>query len=261
MSEKDIRDRLLSHGIQLFEAKQPFVNFAGRSEADKLTSDLERYPHAFVIACIMDRQVRAEIAWQVPYLIYQKLGDFSFSILANLSLEKIQSLMMNPKPLHRFPERMGLYFFEAIARISSEYQGDAARIWNDEPSSAQLVYRFLQFSGVGPKIATMAANILARDFKVPLRDYYSIDISPDVHIRRVFGRLGLVSENASNEELIYKARALYPEFPGLMDLPSWEIGRKWCKPKRPACGDCYMREFCPTSKTNKQAKKWTSIED
>jgi hypothetical protein len=65
----------------------------------------------------------------------------------------------------------------------------------------------------------MATNCLAREFKVPLSDYYSVDISADVHVRRVFRRLGLVGEGATIEELIYRARGLHPPFPGLLDLP------------------------------------------
>ena len=42
-----------------------------------------------------------------------------------------------------------------------------------------MVYRFLEFNGVGPKIASMAANILAREFKIPFADYFSIDISAE----------------------------------------------------------------------------------
>jgi endonuclease III len=94
----------------------------------------------------------------------------------------------------------------------------------------------------------MATNILARDFKVEFSDYYSVDVSADVHLRRVFTRLGLISEGASVEEVIYRARALHPEFPGLMDLPAWEIGRKWCRPSNPRCGECYMLEACPSGK-------------
>jgi endonuclease III len=111
------------------------------------------------------------------------------------------------------------------------------------------VYRFLEFDGVGPKIASMAANILARDFKLPFSDYYSIDISADVHVRRVFGRLGLITPDASEERLssrtIFRARGLNPKFPGLMDLPAWEIGRQWCRPENPQCTACYLSEKCP----------------
>jgi len=118
-------------------------------------------------------------------------------------------------------------------------------IWSKKPSSAEVVYEFLQFDGVGPKIATMVANILTRELKIPFSDYYSIDISADAHVRRVFYRLGLIEKGASVEKIIYKARALNPEFPGLIDLPLWEIGRNWCRPKVALCNKCYLRDFCP----------------
>lgn len=37
-------------------------------------------------------------------------------------------------------------------------------------------------------------------------------------------RLGLVEKGVSVEKTIYKARALNPQFPKLIDLPLWEIG-------------------------------------
>jgi endonuclease-3 len=100
---------------------------------------------------------------------------------------------------------------------------------------------------VGPKIATMAANALAREFKVPLSDHYSIDVSVDVHVRRVFARLGLVPSDSTGDQIVYRARALHPDFPGLLDFPAWEIGRTWCRPQRPDCAACYMTEICPSA--------------
>ncbi len=93
----------------------------------------------------------------------------------------------------------------------------------------------------------MAANILARQFKIPMLDYYCIDISPDVHIRRVLYRLGFVEKEASPDMVIYKARELNPEFQGLIDFVCWEIGRNYCRPKIEdcKCEDCFMNEACP----------------
>ncbi len=156
--------------------------------------------------------------------------------------------MTKPEPLHRFPERMSGNLYEAIHLINEVYAGDASNIWRGKPSSAEVVYRFLEFQGVGPKIATMATNILARSFKVPLSDYYSVDVSADVHVRRVFYRLGLVNQDATIEEVIYRARSLHAEFPGLLDLPAWDIGREWCRPEVTLCSRCYMQEACPTAR-------------
>jgi endonuclease III len=193
----------------------------------------------------MDRQIKTEKAWIIPHLIAEKLGTFSIEVLAKLSGQEVTELMAHPEPLHRRPNVMGGFFHSAVQRIAMEYSGDAARIWTGNPSSAEVVYRFLEFDGVGPKIATMATNLLARDHKIPLSDYFSIDISADVHVRRVFERLGLCPPDASVEQIVYKARALNPEFPGMLDLSSWEIGRKWCDPHTPRCGECYMNDVCP----------------
>ena len=247
MSEKAIRSKLIENGNALFRARKRFVEFTNNAAADRLLNDFERYPHAFVLACIMDRQVRAEQAWLIPYRLSQKLGSFSIRSLRRLSEAKIKHLMSRPQPLHRFAAIMGGLFYLAVRRINNQYGGNAARIWADKPSSADLVYRFLEFDGVGPKIATMAANILARDFKVPLADYTSIDISADIHVRRVFSRLGLCAADAGVEQIIYKARALHPSFPGLIDLPTWQIGRNWCGAEKPKCNLCYMNDLCPAS--------------
>lgn len=238
---------LIRKGKCLFDAPKQFVEFTKDKKADSLLNDLEKFPHAYVLACVMDRQIRAERAWVIPYRFSEKLGGFQFSMLQALSLEQIRNLMAKPEPLHRFVDEMSLNFHEAINLITHKYEGNAANIWANTPTSAELVFRFLEFRGVGPKIGTMAANILARDFKVPLKDYYSIDISVDVQVRRVFERLGLIEPESSIERIVYRARALHPEFPGLLDFPAWEVGRNWCRPSSPNCAECYMQPACPSA--------------
>lgn len=236
---------LTKRGRRLFRAPAAPIEFTGHASADRMLNDLGRYPHAFVIACIMTRQMRAERCWMVPYALKRRAGTFRMQRLRRLTDAEVLKAFTKPAPLHRYTAEMARNFQFAIQLIATKYRGDASRIWADEPSSAELVYRFLEFRGVGPKIATMAANILARQFKVSLRDYYSIDVSADVHVKRVFERLGLVGPNADVNQVIFRARSLSPKFPGLLDFPAWEIGREWCRPKRPRCHECYMRSLCP----------------
>ncbi|KAA0257497.1 iron-sulfur cluster loop [Deferribacter autotrophicus] len=242
--QKEIVRNLINKGEKLL--KQPYekIKFTGNSEADNLLNDLKNFPHAFVLACIMDRQVKAEKAWLIPYEISNEIGGFEFSRLLRLNHESIKEIFKR-KSLHRFNDDMARNFYFGIQKIHEDYNDDASNIWKDSPKSATVVRRFLEFKGIGVKIATMAANILAREFKIPMSDYICIDISPDTHVKRVFKRLGFISKNASNDELIYAARELNPEYPGIFDLSCWEIGRKWCKPKKTQCKNCYLNDYCP----------------
>ena len=164
MDERAIAARLVQFGKDKPDV-QMFSESCGVPEADALVNNLSEFPHAFVLACLMDRGEKWQKAWQVPYEISRRIPDFSISTLSALSLDQLTEFMSQPKKLHRYFKTMSEVFYHAVQRIVSEYDGHAERIWTGRPSSAEVVYRFLQFDGAGPKIATMATNILARDYK------------------------------------------------------------------------------------------------
>ena len=247
-SEKPIVDEknhpLVKRGWEYYySVKKENVQFVEDVDANAFLNELQVYPHAFVLACVMDRQIKAERAWMIPSRIKDFIGGGSIYDFARISPEEYTSIFVE-NSLHRFNETMAEAFYNAVYRIVDIYDGDASKIWSGEPSSAAVVYRFMQFKGVGMKIATMATNILARDFKIRFSDYYSIDVSTDTHIRRVMRRIGLVPESGDNDMIRYKARELCPEFPGIIDYPLWEIGREWCHPKNPECDTCVMNHVC-----------------
>lgn len=244
---------LLTKGKEKFEGSNTSVNFFSENqltdphvaESNLLLSDLCLYSHAFVLACLMDRQMKAELVWKIPYLLKERIGDFTFQTLNTLTQEQIKEHMDNIEIRHRLSNEMPENIFYALQLINDKYDGIASKIWEGTPSSAEVVYRFLEFKGIGQKIATMATNILARDFKIPMSDHYSIDISVDTHVKRVFHRTGLVPDNSTNEQIIFRARAISPCYPGLLDLPAFELGQNWCKPSKPNCGECYLNDVCP----------------
>jgi endonuclease III len=244
-NSKMIVKKLISKGKSLFNTPLTQYQFTENESGNQFLNDLS-FPHAFVLGCLMDRRMPTKQAWLIPYELYLKLRSFQFTTLSNLSLQEIYEFMTSPVRRHRFPELMAVNFYSAIQRIGEVYDGDASKIWLGKPPSAKVVYEFLQFKGIGQKIATMAANILARQFRIPFADYYSIDISVDSQVRRVMPRLGLVEFGAPDVEIIYKARMISAEFPGLIDFPLWEIGREWCRPTNPRCNLCYMESICPS---------------
>ena len=241
-------DRLIARGEEVLKGPVVPIEFQGRPIP--LANDLEHFPHAFVLACVMDRQMLAERAWLIPQRFAERLGNFEFSTLSALTLGDVRAVMTTPSPLHRFKDRMSVSFHKAVQRIANVYGGDASRIWTDRAPCYEVVTRFRQFHGVGPKLASMAVLILVREFKIPLPDLSTLDIAPDVHVRRVFFRLNLCREDAEPDEVAYRARSLYPQFPGILDLGAWEIGRAWCRPTNPRCKECIMEEVCPMASSH-----------
>jgi hypothetical protein len=66
---EELRDLLVAEGTAALAAASGLIRFTGNDEADLLLSDVAEHPHAFVLAALVDRQVRAERAWMVPLVI------------------------------------------------------------------------------------------------------------------------------------------------------------------------------------------------
>lgn len=250
----DVAQELLAYAKNQFDRKEQNVHLiSNNKEANDMLDPLGQYPHAFVLACIMDIQVKAENAWMIPYYVKKSVHSFDMAALCHLSEEEIKIIFSNMEKAHRFPTQMAKRFYDAVQKIHVDYNDNASNLWADNPSSGLLIYRFMQFKGVGIKIATMATNILVRQFGVKLADNSSIDISPDVHTVRVFQRLGLTSFDKKENQLkrtqgtIYMARAINPEYPGIFDYPCWSVGAKHCHPQSPDCEACPFRTFCKTA--------------
>ncbi len=239
--KKETKNFLLEKGI---EKKGIKVHFTGDEKVNELINDLEHYPHAYILACFMDRQIQAEKAWCIPYRIKEVLGDFSIPTLASVTKSRYEEIFRD-KNLHRFNEQMADVFYKAVNKIDKDYGGDVSQIWKGEPGSAEIVNKFMEFEGVGIKIATMTANILVRQFGIKLSDYHYIDVSPDRQVRKVLQKIGLIKEKASADQIIGVAREINPDYPGIVDGFLWEVGRTFCKGERPSCDKgCYLRECC-----------------
>ena len=254
MNEK-LTKILVKKSKEEFKKIGKVVHLVDDTKQNKLLNNLKKYPHAYVLACIMDKQIKADKAWSIPYKVKEELRTFDIDDLANVSKDKYIK-MFNKLKLHRFNKSCAIEFYEAIQMIVNKYDGEASKIWKGKPSSKVVVGRFKSFKGVGPKIATMATNILAKQFKIPMSDYKAIDISADVHVQRTMKRLGYVKESASIDSVIKAARKINPDFPGLIDFALWKLGKDICRPQNPKCNQCYLRKECKYyNKTNKKKGK------
>lgn len=153
-------------GAESRERKGGVSGITVEPNARDLVNDLGGHPHAFVLACIADRQTKADIAWSLPHAIRKVVGDFEFDTLRQLPKRKWAEVLGSSR--HRLATDMGKLLPAAVRHIEDRYGGDASRIWDDGSSGAAVARRFLAFDGVGPKIANMAVNILIRDFDVAL---------------------------------------------------------------------------------------------
>jgi len=117
------------------DLNDPEFNSEQIKKANDLINNLKIYPHAFVLACIMDTGVKAKRAWQVPYRFSQVIGGFEFEKLLELEKSTIVNIFNNKKNNFgmRYPNDKAEYFHCAILRIHENYNDDASRIGQTAP--------------------------------------------------------------------------------------------------------------------------------
>ena len=118
---------LIEKSKKLFEEDKAIVHLVNDEKQNKFLNDLENYPHAFVLACLMDKKIKAERAWAIPYKIYKELKSFDIYKLKEKGKGYYKDLF-NKNKFHIFNNDMAEVFYNGICRIIDKYEGKANKI-------------------------------------------------------------------------------------------------------------------------------------
>ncbi len=237
---------------------------------------LNKDPLACIIGTVCDEKIKAEVAWNIPYHLYKFLKRngvmFKPSTICKRGKEELRKWLashMNDKWPNILSERSRE---EWLNKISTAIINTCEKIWkeyNDDPDnifmvnnghlSIPLVYFILrQFPGIGPKKASMIARdfgkngswfksvkarLQKRGINLTVSHIYFTEMPIDVHVRRVFERLGFARYNQP-QDFQNLVRIIYPENPGLIDDFIWQLGREVCKQYHPICVKCPLSNIC-----------------
>lgn len=201
-------------------------------------------PYAFAIAICLDRGTKAEIIWTIPYDIKSDLKHLEPHLIYKMSLEGLAALFARLPRKPRFINAAPQTLKDLTRIVVEECDGDASGIWRGK-HVFEVKRTFQRVHGVGEGISNMAVLLIEAAFSVRFDDpdRWEMDIKPDVHTVRVLYRLG-VSQVKTEQAAMEAARRLNPGYPGAVDGPLWEIGRKWCRPTSPDCENCCMTRDC-----------------
>jgi uncharacterized HhH-GPD family protein len=120
-------------------------------------------PFALLVGFALDQQITVQQAFAGPLRIKQRLGTLDPKTLAHTDLEPA----FKEKPaVHRFPGSMARRVQELAASVVEEYDGDAARIWNEARDGADLRERLAALPGFGDMKVRSLAAVLAKRFGV-----------------------------------------------------------------------------------------------
>ena len=91
-----------------------------------------------------------------------------------------------------------------------------------------------KFNGVGRKTANL---VLAKGFGIPA-------ICVDVHVHRIFNRIGYVITKTPDETEFALRKKLPQKY--WLDINTLMVthGQNVCKPTKPKCDECPIREYC-----------------
>jgi uncharacterized HhH-GPD family protein len=137
--------------------------FTGNDNADAL---LAEEPMALLVGFVLDQQVSVQKAFSGPLELKQRFGSLDAARIAAADPGELDRVFRDKPALHRYPGTMAERTQDLAAAITSDYGGDAARVWAEAESGADLERRLLDLPGIGPMKARSLIAILVKRFGV-----------------------------------------------------------------------------------------------
>jgi uncharacterized HhH-GPD family protein len=136
------------------------LHFTASDEANALiASD----PMALLVGFVLDQQVTVQKAFAGPLAIKERLGALDAGTLAAADLEAV----FRTRPaVHRFPGAMAQRVHALAMHLLEHYDGDAARVWTDASTTAELKANIEALPGFGELKVKALGAVLAKQFGV-----------------------------------------------------------------------------------------------
>jgi uncharacterized HhH-GPD family protein len=136
------------------------------TESDEANELIAREPMALLIGFALDQQVSVQTAFSGPLKIKERLGTLDPGALAKLDPAELDAAFRERPAVHRFPGSMATKVAALCAHVEDEYDGDAARLWNEASDSDELRRRIEALPGFGRMKVIALGSVLAKRFGV-----------------------------------------------------------------------------------------------
>jgi uncharacterized HhH-GPD family protein len=133
------------------------------TDSDESNELLASDPMALLVGFVLDQQVTVQKAFSGPREIINRFGSLDAGKLAAADLE---SIFRERPAIHRFPGAMAQRVHALAAHIRDEYDGDAARVWTDAKTGAELRANLAALPGFGEMKIKSLGSVLAKRFGV-----------------------------------------------------------------------------------------------
>jgi uncharacterized HhH-GPD family protein len=138
------------------------LHFTESDESNRLIAD---DPLALLIGFALDQQVTVQKAFDGPRVLRERVGTLDAARLAATDLEPV----FRARPaIHRFPGAMAKRVHALVVHVAERYDGDAARVWTDATSTAELKANIEALPGFGEMKVKALGAVLAKRFGVAL---------------------------------------------------------------------------------------------
>src|SRR3954468_5155565 len=119
------------------------LHFTPSEEANAL---IARDPMALLVGFVLDQQITVQKAFSGPLALQERLGSIDAATLASADLEPV---FRQIPAIHRYPGSMAKRVHDLAVHIREEYDGKAARVWEEASSSDDLGARLRALPGFG----------------------------------------------------------------------------------------------------------------
>ena len=121
---------------------------------------LRKHPAAALLGLLYDQRVRAEYAFMGAKRLHDRLGHLDLARIADMDPEQFRELFAQPIAVHRFSNKMAETTQKVARLVVDEYDGDAAKLWNDGAPRQTIEKRLQALPGFGPSKSAKIKYVL-----------------------------------------------------------------------------------------------------